>query len=334
MELPDLFTQYLPKIETEMRVALDATPLKDYPLLEEQVNYHLAWGVPTASGKRIRPFLLLLTVESLGGDWLKALSAAAGVELLHNFSLIHDDIEDGSETRRGRRTVWSVWGLEHGINCGDAMFAAALFSMSRLRNAYGDEITADCMQYLLRSSIQLTGGQQMDMSFERTHDVTSDQYIKMVSGKTAALIQACAMIGGRIANADHKAMTTLSNFGLHLGLAFQVIDDLLGIWGKADITGKSAKTDLAHGKRTLPIIYGLQHIPEFHHLFMLRQSDDRSLTHMVELLEQNGAREYAEHLASDWSAAAQRDLDQAIPTPSPARDLLFDLVHMLLSRDK
>jgi geranylgeranyl diphosphate synthase type I len=334
MELSDLFTQYLPKIETEMRVALDATPLKDYPLLEEQVNYHLAWGVPTASGKRIRPVLLLLTVESLGGDWQIALPAAAGVELLHNFSLIHDDIEDGSETRRGRRTVWSVWGLEHGINCGDAMFAAALFSMSRLRNAYGDEITADCMQYLLRSSIQLTGGQQMDMSFEHTPEVTSDQYIKMVTGKTAALIQSCAMIGGRIANADHKAITTLSNFGLHLGLAFQVIDDILGIWGKSDIIGKSVKSDLVRGKRTLPIIYGLQHIPEFHHLFTMRQSDDRSLVRMIELLEKNGAREYAEHLAAEWSTAAQSDLEQAIPNPSPARDLLYDLVVMLLSRDK
>jgi geranylgeranyl diphosphate synthase type I len=190
------------------------------------------------------------------------------------------------------------------------------------------------MQYLLRSSIQLTGGQQMDMSFEHTPEVTSDQYIKMVTGKTAALIQSCAMIGGRIANADHKAITTLSNFGLHLGLAFQVIDDILGIWGKSDIIGKSVKSDLVRGKRTLPIIYGLQHIPEFHHLFTMRQSDDRSLVRMIELLEKNGAREYAEHLAAEWSTAAQSDLEQAIPNPSPARDLLYDLVVMLLSRDK
>jgi len=186
------------------------------------VEHHFGWRDAAAKkGKRVRPFLLLLVHEAAGGRWQQALPAAVAVELIHNFSLIHDDIQDRSETRRGRPTVWARWGKAQAINAGDALFAQAFAVMAPLQEAFGPQRALEAMRVLAQACVALVQGQVLDLAFETRSAVT-----------------------GR--------------FGETLGLAFQVWDDYLGIWGDPAKTGKSAADDLIAGKKTLPVLYGLQ----------------------------------------------------------------------------
>ena len=171
------------------------------------MHYHMGWAdadlnaVVVKSGKRIRPLSCLISTEAAGGSWEQALPAAAAIELLHNFSLIHDDIEDASPTRRGRDTVWKIWGIEQAINSGDSMFALAHLSMNYLLDRDVDATTV--VQALRRFDEtclpSLTQGQHADMDFETRSEVSVDEYVKMITGKTAVLLALCTELGALIA---------------------------------------------------------------------------------------------------------------------------------------
>ena len=165
--------------------------------------YHMGWegegAGPAARGKRIRPLLVLLTSGAAQGDWKNALPAAAAVELIHNFSLIHDDIQDGSDQRRGRPTVWKLWGTAQAINSGDAMFALAHLTIFRLAGTTNEHTAFQAAHMLQETCLELTKGQFLDMSYETQSQLMIDDYWPMVSGKTAALLATCTELGALVA---------------------------------------------------------------------------------------------------------------------------------------
>ncbi len=303
------------------------------------MQYHMGWvdvnfkPVEMYGGKRIRPLLTLLACQAAGGEWPKALSAAASVEILHNFSLVHDDIEDASPTRRGRKTVWSIWGEPQAINCGDAMFAVAHLTMGRLSERDVPPATVvRAFQRFDETCLGLTHGQYRDMDFETRDDVRADDYITMITGKTAVLLSLCTEVGAIIAGQGEEQITHYAEFGRNLGLAFQVIDDILGIWGDESKTGKSVATDIITKKKTLPVLFGIERSTRLQELYEFSEPDSDFVRQVVDLLDETGAREYASSKAATYSAAALWHLEAAKPVGKAAA-ALSQLAAMLLQRD-
>ena len=249
--------RYRPLVQREMRVVVGDAPEPLYAWM----RYHLGWenreGRPvTASpGKMLRPLALLLATELCGGRVEQAVPAAAAVELIHNFSLLHDDVEDRSDTRRGRETVWTFAGAAHAINAGDGMFTLAHLAMDRLAAAGVDAArTLAATHELHEACLRLVEGQYLDIAFEERTDVTADEYLRMAEGKTAAMFAAPFAIGALLAGAPVAVVDGYREFGRRIGLAFQAVDDVLGIWGDSAVTGKPVGDDLASRKMTYPVI--------------------------------------------------------------------------------
>ncbi|GCE17364.1 polyprenyl synthetase family protein [Dictyobacter kobayashii] len=244
-----------------------------------QMRYHLGWVdaqlTPTRSnpGKLLRPTLLLLAYEAAGAWGLtdgttitddsylqRALAAAVSVELTHNFSLIHDDIEDGDTERRHRPTMWTIWGVPQAINTGDGMFGLARFALwGVLENGVEGDIAAHLGAILDRTVLEIAEGQYLDISFEQRQDISVSMYIDMISRKTAALMRCSAEMGAMIGTRDKGTIQRLASFGQAIGVAFQVRDDLLGVWASAAELGKTQAGDIYRRKKSLPILHALEH---------------------------------------------------------------------------
>jgi geranylgeranyl diphosphate synthase type I len=230
--------------------------------LYDMVRYHLGWqdrgGTPSkAPGKKLRPTLCFLVAEALGADWKIALPAATAVELVHNFSLIHDDIQDQSRLRRHQEAVWAVWGIAQGINAGDALLIIAEQAIADVEPHLPPERALGAYRLLLDACRALCEGQYLDLLWENAPAITVDQYLGMIERKTASLFACTAELGAYCAGADAPTRSAFHDFGQALGLAFQVADDVLGIWGPEQETGKSAALDLISRKKTLPVLLGL-----------------------------------------------------------------------------
>jgi geranylgeranyl diphosphate synthase type I len=334
MSLTQYVATFLPAIETEMRRAVAASDAPALTTFYGMLHYHLGWvdadfkPAQFDSGKRIRPVLTLLCCEASGGEWRTALPAAAAVELLHNFSLIHDDIEDSDPVRRGRPTLWKVWGTAQAINAGDALYTMAHTALNNLGeyNVPAERILA-ARQRFDRACLVLTQGQHLDLGFESRARVTEAEYLHMVYLKTAALIEAACGLGALVTG-SHLVLH-YEDFGRELGLAFQIQDDLLGIWGDPEITGKPAGNDLRHHKKSLPVAYGLERSAELQRLYA--QSDVNVAAAIVQL-DHVGAREYAEQLAAQHHRQALSALD-ATGQDNSATAALRELANQLLNRD-
>lgn len=338
MSLSVLSADYLPAIEAELRAAIGSgsSALDAYYFM---LTYHMGWVdtdnqalPPGQGGKRIRPLLTALTTAAVGGEWSQALPAAAAIELLHNFSLLHDDIQDDSPLRRGRPTVWKLWGAPQAINAGDAMFTLAHLAPHRL-TALGiaPAVVLDVLADFDATCLHLTQGQHLDMAFEKRARVSVDEYLTMIEGKTGALVSACARIGARIGGAPEGVREHLSAYGRHLGLAFQIHDDWLGIWGDPAVTGKSAATDLHTRKKSLPVVYGLERSDVFVKAYAVPPEPDEDVAPWIEQLDAMGAQQYTRDLARDHSDAAIASLKAACLS-GPAAQALVELTGQLLQR--
>ncbi len=285
--------RYLPALDALLRQLVTAAP--EAPGFHLLLEYPLGWvtaeGTPLeqTGGKRVRPLLLLLCAEAAGGYWRAALPAAAAVELLHNFSLIHDDIEDASPLRHGRPTAWKQWGIANAINAGDAMFALAYTALAGLSQSTSPEVTIEAWAIFNEMNLNLTRGQHLDMRFETQNTVSTSEYVAMIEGKSAALLAASAQLGGLIGSGNRAVADHYRLFGLNLGLAFQIRDDILGIWGDPDVTGKSAATDILARKKSLPTLFGLEHSPELRDLYARVQFGDAEVAEAVAILDNAGA---------------------------------------------
>jgi geranylgeranyl diphosphate synthase type I len=290
-------------------------------------RYHLGWlddsmeRVVGPPGKKLRPALCLLVAESLAKDWRPALAAATAVELVHNFSLIHDDIQDNSPLRRFRPAVWSLWGVAQGINAGDALLIVAEQAVLEAEPPLPADVALGSLRLLNTTCRALCEGQYLDMLFENEPVVTVEQYLEMIERKTARLFQCAAELGAFCVGADSDAQAQVGRFASALGLAFQAADDLLGIWSPEAETGKTADLDVANRKKTLPVVLGLAAPPSvesdrLRSLFRL----DRLLTadetsEATRILEQLGSREQATARARAYRDTALATLRQ-VPVPS------------------
>jgi geranylgeranyl diphosphate synthase type I len=333
MTLDKYQEEMLPAIEDELKSVVQQANGTGLSELHEMLVYHLGWegdgAGPKARGKRVRPLLVLLSSAAIGKDWSKALPAAASVELLHNFSLIHDDIQDNSELRRGRKTIWAKWGIPQAINAGDAMFALAHIALNRLEEFSGPEVFIQASQLLSRSSLQLTQGQYLDLAYENARDLDIESYWPMVSGKTAELLSTCTQLGGLVNGASKDRLDSLSLFGEKLGLAFQVHDDILGIWGNIVETGKSTNSDLLSEKKSLPLLYALDKGGSFAKTWEKRSGKADQIQELTNLLEASGGKAYAEDMAEKLTTEALNALEQASPNIEAGQalqELALDLV--------
>jgi geranylgeranyl diphosphate synthase type I len=335
MSLQAYMHHYLPLIEQELGNAL--SDRSDLPGYYGMMRYHMGWmdahlqPISAPQGKRMRPVLCLLACEAVGGTLEQALPAAAAIELVHNFSLIHDDIEDQSLTRRHRETVWAVWGSAQGINCGDGMYTTAWRELGELaERGVSPERALHAQRVLCETCLTLTEGQYLDMSFENQENVSLDSYIRMISCKSAALIACSACLGSYLGGGDDRVVGLYRDFGENLGLAFQVIDDLLGIWGAEDVTGKSVSTDILSRKKTLPVLYAIGD-PELQAIYAQETLEQGDVERVVQILEACGARNYAEEVARGYSDQAVRCL-QETGIRTPAQQAIAELTDLLLRR--
>ena len=332
MTLKDWFARYIPQIETEMRNCLSA-PDPALTGYYGMLLYHLGWAdehfapAHISSGKRIRPVLCLLACESAQGDATHAIPAAAAIELLHNFSLIHDDIEDHSSTRRGRPSMWTLWGIPQATNSGDGLFTIAHLAIDRLsdRGVPLERVFAARMIFD-QACLSLTHGQYLDLTFESRAVVSVDEYMAMISGKTAALIGATAAIGATVAGSN--TVQHYQTFGRELGLAFQIQDDVLGIWGDEALTGKSAESDVATRKKSLPVVYALERSERLRALYAAPEVD---VPAAIAEMNTVGTRTFAEQTAREHHERAREAL-RASDASGEAGQALFELAESLLGR--
>lgn len=326
---------FLQAIENELQCQVARLDQPHTRPFYEMLTYHMGWtgegAGPEASGKRIRPLMLLLTTASCGAEWRSAVPAAAALELIHNFSLVHDDIQDNSEKRRGRTTVWKKWGAPMAINVGDALFVIANQALLDLRHDYPAEIVLQAATVLQNACLDLTRGQFLDMYYQASSDLPLDAYWPMVGGKTAALLSACTEIGAILAQASEQRIESLRQFGWYLGLAFQVQDDILGIWGDESLTGKSTASDLVEGKKSLPVLFGLLQQKEFAQRWKQGPVRPEEVGHMANLLVAEGGRAYAQNLAEELTQKALKHLSDA-SLQGDAGQMLHTLTLKLLQR--
>jgi len=334
----NLITEMQIALEEELQLQIGA--LNETQTIEfyEMLTYHMGWTgeLPnhSASGKRIRPLLLLLCAAS--GDqnysWQHALPGAVAVELLHNFSLIHDDIQDNSDMRRNRPTVWRLWGIPQAINAGDGLYALSNVAISGLTQYNQPDLVVKVAAIFNKTCLNLTRGQYMDMSFEVKNNLTMENYWPMISYKTSALISNSTEIGSILAGYDDASQEIFRQFGHYLGLAFQVKDDILGLWGVEHLTGKSITKDLTTGKKTLPILYGLLQDGVFARRWSQGNISADEAPQIAEQLAKEGAKKYAEDAVDQLTEMAHKYLRIMSPQGSIGQEL-FELTNRLLKRD-
>jgi geranylgeranyl diphosphate synthase type I len=300
-------------VDPALRAAVERLP----EAMRRIAEYHFGWadahGRPSSAdgGKALRPALVLLCAEAAGGEAADAVPAAVAVELVHNFSLLHDDVMDGDTTRRHRATAWTVFGTGPAVLAGDALLSLAfeVLAPSGAPNA----------RLLSAAVLALLEGQAADLDFEQRDDVTPGQCVRMAEGKTAALLGAACTLG---AAGDDR----FGAFGRAVGLAFQHIDDLLGIWGDPAVTGKPVYSDLQNRKKSLPVVTALCSGTDagaaLATLYARREPlDEVSLARAASLVEAAGGRQWSQAQADALQAKALRDLAAANPVPRPAAEL-------------
>nr|MBN1229625.1 polyprenyl synthetase family protein [Anaerolineae bacterium] len=332
------FTRLLPLIEADLHFVLE--PRDTYPPdFYHMLHYHMGWvdkygaASDKNQGKRLRPVLALLVCEAVSGGIDVARPAAAAVELTHNFSLLHDDIQDSSSRRRNRATVWKIWGKAQAINAGDVLFTLSHLAIPSLAAYLQVDLDAAAQLELLGEvCLELTRGQHLDMAFEHRDDVTTGDYLDMIAGKTAALLGGAAYLGALSASASPEVLGHFRAFGSYLGIAFQVLDDILDIWGDPDLTGKQAAIDIRQRKKSLPVLHGLSISDELREIYRLPGAfDSPTVDRVVALLDSVGARHYAEELARNYTDRTLASLEAADPS-GEAGEVLRELVGQLLNR--
>ena len=325
----------LPAIESELQRQVARLDEPYTNPFHEMLTYHMGWtgegAGPEATGKRIRPLIVLLVIAIYNTNWLRATPAAAAIELIHNFSLVHDDIQDNSDKRRGRTTVWKKWNMPQAINVGDALFVISNQAIMDLEKDYPADIVVRTARVIHNACLDLTRGQYLDMTYENRNDLSIDDYWKMIEGKTASLISACTQVGAILGGVNDETIEQYRIFGRNLGLAFQVQDDILGIWGNEALTGKSAASDLVDGKNSLPILYGISQKGKFAQRWIASAIRPEEVAEVAQMLDNEGAREYSQREAERLTNQALSALEKINPK-NEAGAALTELTNKLLNR--
>ena len=307
--------------------------------LYQMVRYHMGLDTDAPRGKRMRPLIGLLAYQSIAGDHAKALPGAAAVEMGHNFSLVHDDIEDNGTERRHRPALWTVWGKPQAINTGDTLFTLSRMALHRLREeGFDDARILRLMRLYDETCLALCEGQFMDI-WTSEHDEwqSVDYYFDLIGRKTASLIAGSAEAGAILATEDEQVISAYRGFGWALGLAFQLNDDVLGIWGDEAQTGKET-SDIATRKKTLPLIYALAEATgedQARLQAILAQSDSEptsaDIAEVLAILERVGAQDYTRARAREYRDEALAQLASVGTVDHASMERLADVVRGVIS---
>ena len=340
--LPGMFARYKCWIEQELGASVPETGGADVQLL---LNYHLGrsdqHGTPDATGssqgKALRPTLCLFACEALASACDRAVPAAAALELIHNFSLLHDDIQDQDLERRHQPTAWSLWGVPRALVAGNAMHSTG--DLAALRSQGRDvapEVVLRVSGILTDSYLSMIEGQCLDLQFESRTDITTDEYLHMIACKTGALIRCGLETGALLAGGDESAVRAFAVFGDGLGRAFQIRDDYLGIWGDEATLGKATGNDIRRRKKSYPVVYALERaggatLEDLQRIYGQEELEEDNVQRVLAILEEVGARENSQEITE---AAANRALDALSPVPLPewARMEAEELVDFLAQR--
>lgn len=321
-------------VESAMRSALDRLDVSNRFLCGYHLGLWDADGRPgNGNGKGIRPALAVLSARAAGAEPEQAVPAALACELVHNFSLLHDDMMDRDRERRHRPTVWAVYGSSAAVLAGDALLALANEVLAEASGPNG----AWALRCLNATTRRLIAGQTADLEFESRDDVELDECLKMASDKTGALLSCAASLGAVLVDAPSELALGLAEYGEHLGLAFQLVDDLLGIWGTTARTGKPVCSDLRSRKKSLPVVAALTSGTPAGERFAEIYRDDTVLTEVqlqeaAVLVDQAGGKRWAEHAAERESRAALDTLG-GLSLPEAVRQELVELTETLSRRD-
>ena len=337
ISLPDAFDRYREEVGIALRAGLsgDDSPIR------LMLSYAMGWvdvqGVPTLAteGKALRPTLCLLACEATGGTTADAMPAAVALELVHNFSLIHDEIQDRDDVRRHRPTLWKVWGERKALVAGNVMRIVADMALWGHR----DRQTALTVAALVtQANLEMIEGQYMDLHFEGRMDITMDDYLAMISRKTGALIRCSLVAGAAAGSRDPAVVEAFEESGRAFGMVFQVRDDYLGVWGVESATGKPVGADVRRKKNAFPFVYAMSKAEGRDRDALLEiygrpEVGDGDVAAAVEIMERLGARESAQDLAAHHSERAVQALRGIELAPEARRDI-EDLAHFLLVRDR
>ena len=342
-KLPGMFSRYKNSVEQELnRVVPTAHNSETYRLL----RYHLGWvdqqGTPmdtsVSQGKALRPTLCLFACEALASEYSRALPAAAALELIHNFSLIHDDIQDQDMERRHQPTVWHLWGIPKAIWSGNAMQCTGDLSLLEVAQANVPAVTAIRVSDILTESyLEMIQGQCMDLDFESRTDIKSEEYLYMIACKTGALIRSALQIGALLATEDPATVKAFTEFGNHLGQAFQVRDDYLGIWGDQATLGKATGNDIRRRKKSYPVVFALerasgQAMEDLLRIYRQEELEEGDVQRVMAVLAEVGSQEQAQRVTEAAAGSALAAL-KPVSLPQWAQTEAENLVDFLARRE-
>ena len=339
LALPGIFKRYRSDIGSALRSQLADTGVRVYDMLRYYMGWVDADGSPCTAteGKAVRPTLCLFACEATGGSVRVAMPAAVGLEFIHNFSLIHDDIQDRDETRHHRRTLWAVWGVPRALVAGNVLRVIADTSLEGL---IAEGVEADralaVVGILTEAYLRMIEGQYLDISYEGRPDIGLDDYMNMISLKTGALIQGSLTLGAMLGTRDETTVRAFSACGRALGYAFQIRDDYLGIWGDEDATGKPVGADIRRKKNSFPVVYALSQVGEVDETQLksiYHQEDlyDGDVATVLEIMDRVQVKEHAQSLTSEYCEKALAALNGIDLAPT-TRQQIEELVHFLLVR--
>jgi geranylgeranyl diphosphate synthase type I len=340
-----LIDERVPWLDEEMEATL-ASASRDLDLYR-WARYHLGWLDESLrplspsdrrkhGGKRLRGVLTILAAEAVSGGSAGRAAAPAGaaIEFVHNFSLLHDDIEDADEERRHRPTVWKLWGIPHAINAGSNMQAMVDAALFRLTAASDAETALRALHAVSRAILLMTEGQYLDMAAQDAAEMTLESYFRMTGGKTAALIEAALRVGAQVGGGSEPQIESLAAFGRAFGLAFQCRDDYLGIWGAPERTGKPVGSDILQGKRSLPVVHALSVLRagSSSGTALRRALQARDISAVLGWMDEAGTRDFVDARVAEHTSAALAALEGAAVDGPHAR-AIREIADFALSRD-
>ena len=340
-DLPAIFHRYRSDFGKALRLELSQDSSGVYGMF----RYYMGWadrdGKPlsAAQGKALRPTLCLFACEAAGGTVQQAMPAAVAIELIHSFSLIHDDIQDMDETRHHRPTLWAVWGIPRALVAGNVLRIVADMALGKLADeGVSAETAARVVRILTDAYLSMIEGQYLDLSYEGRRDVDAPQYLDMISKKTGALIRCSTTLGAVIGSRDEATVRALKSYGRSLGLVFQIRDDVLGVWGEEETTGKPVGADIRRKKNSFPVVYamsaaGAKDKRTLERVYSREEPSDGDVSEVLEVMERTGVKEQASVLMSEHCDRAVDALSGLEIEPAILREA-EELVHFLLVRQR
>ncbi|HOV52010.1 MAG TPA: polyprenyl synthetase family protein [Methanothrix sp.] len=314
--------------ELERRAALVSRAIEQFlPVVHPRGLYEAGRHLVDSGGKRLRPSMLLLAAEAVGGDAATLAPAAVSIELIHNFTLIHDDIMDNADVRRGRAAVHKLWGVSGAILAGDTLYSKAFQALGM--TPARPELILGAMNVLSGTCTAICEGQWLDIEFEKRQSVSEDEYMEMIEKKTGVLYGASASMGALLAGAPDRVVKGLEEFGRLTGMGFQLQDDVLDLTAPESVLGKRRGGDLVEGKKTMIMIHAMSRGIDVD-VFGRKDATIEQIERAITVLERSGSIEYARSKAWDMVEAGKKALD--VLPDSPAKDMLNDLADYMIRR--